>query len=76
MLCGLVRRNGYRRKGCHLFELRGDTLGLAAAKAVLEVYENENVIKTLWARGHQLHAGFNAHCKDLNLPVSFQGCPL
>ena len=25
----------------------GDTLGLAAAKAVLEVYENENVIKTL-----------------------------
>ena len=54
----------------------GDTLGLAAAKAVLEVYENENVIKTLWARGHQLHAGFNAHCKHLNLPVSFQGCPL
>ena len=51
----------------------GDTLGLAAAKSVLEVYEKENVIKMLWARGRQLHEGFNTHCNGLNLPVSFQG---
>ena len=53
----------------------GDTLGLAAAKSVLEIYEKENVIKMLWARGRQLHEGFNTHCNRLNLPVSFQGLP-
>jgi glutamate-1-semialdehyde 2,1-aminomutase len=51
----------------------GDTLGLAAAKAVLDVYANNDVIGTLWARGEQLHEGFNAHCSRLDIPVSFKG---
>jgi glutamate-1-semialdehyde aminotransferase len=53
----------------------GDTLGLAAARAVLEVYEKEDVIGTLWARGKQLHEGFNAHCRRLKIPGGFRGLP-
>lgn len=53
----------------------GDTLGLAAAQAVLEVYEQEDVIGTLWARGQQLHEGFRAHCERLNVPAGFRGAP-
>ena len=33
----------------------GDALSLAAAAATIEVYEREDVIGTLWARGRQLH---------------------
>ena len=51
----------------------GDAIGLAAARAVLEVYEKENVIGTLWARGEQLHKGFNAHCERLGIPAGFRG---
>jgi glutamate-1-semialdehyde aminotransferase len=51
----------------------GDTLGLAAAKAVMEVYANNDVIGTLWSRGEQLHQGFNEHCNRLGIPVRFQG---
>ena len=53
----------------------GDTLGLAAARAVLDVYEREDVIGTLWKRGEQLHEGFNACSERLSLPVSFVGAP-
>lgn len=53
----------------------GDTLGLAAAKATLDVYENEDVIGALWARGRQLHEVFNSHCRRLGIPASFQGLP-
>ena len=53
----------------------GDTLGLAACNAVLDVYENEPVIHTLWARGHQLHTGFNAACAELDMPAWFWGLP-
>jgi glutamate-1-semialdehyde 2,1-aminomutase len=51
----------------------GDTLGLAAARAVLDVYEREDVIGTLWKRGKQLHEGFNAHSERLGLPARFVG---
>lgn len=53
----------------------GDTLGLAACTAVLDVYENEPVIDTLWARGQQLHTGFNAICAELEVPAWFWGMP-
>lgn len=53
----------------------GDTLALAAAKAVLTVYENEPVIDTLWTRGEQLHKGFNEHCQHLNINARFLGMP-
>ncbi|MDE2997626.1 MAG: aminotransferase class III-fold pyridoxal phosphate-dependent enzyme [Gemmatimonadota bacterium] len=53
----------------------GDTLGLAAARAVLDVYEREDVIGTLWKRGEQLHEGFNACSGRLGLPARFVGAP-
>lgn len=53
----------------------GDTLGLAAARAVLNVYDREDVIGTLWKRGEQLHEGFNACSERLGLPVNFVGAP-
>ena len=53
----------------------GDTLGLAAAKAVLDIYENEDVVGTLWERGKQLHEGFAAHCERLGVPAGFKGLP-
>ena len=53
----------------------GDTLGLAAARAVLDVYKREDVIGTLWKRGEQLHEGFNACSERLSLPVRFVGAP-
>ncbi|MCD6508165.1 aminotransferase class III-fold pyridoxal phosphate-dependent enzyme [Candidatus Poribacteria bacterium] len=53
----------------------GDTLGLAAARAVLDVYEREDVIGTFWKRGRQLHEGFNERCRRLGVPVGFRGLP-
>jgi len=53
----------------------GDTLGLAAARAVLDLYAKEDVIGTLWARGQQLHEGFNAHCQRLGIAARFKGLP-
>jgi len=53
----------------------GDTLGLAAANAVLDVYEREGVIGALWARGKQLHDGFNDICERIGIPARFCGLP-
>ncbi len=38
----------------------GDTLGLAAAMAVMHAYEEKPVVETMWERGSQLCDGFNA----------------
>ena len=53
----------------------GDTLGLAAARAVLDVHEREDVIGRLWSRGEQLHSGFQSHCQHLGLAAGFRGLP-
>ena len=53
----------------------GDTLGLAAARATLKVYEEEGVIDTLWERGRQLHDGFNAYCERHAISARFEGLP-
>ncbi len=53
----------------------GDTLGLAAAKAVIDIYEREDVIGTLWARGRQLHEGFAALANTHQVPVYIAGLP-
>ena len=53
----------------------GETLGLAAARAVLDVYEQEDVIGRLWSRGEQLHRGFRSHCQRLGLAAGFRGLP-
>lgn len=53
----------------------GDTLGLAAAKAVLETHEKEDVIGALWARGEQLHGGLNELCRKHGVDAGFRGLP-
>ena len=53
----------------------GDTLGLAAAKAVLDFYQQEEVITTIWVRGEQLHQGFQAHCDRRGIEAGFKGLP-
>lgn len=53
----------------------GDTLGLAAARAVLEVYAREDVVGRLWERGRRLHEGFAEICQRLGAPAGFEGLP-
>lgn len=53
----------------------GDTLGLAAARAVLDLYAVEDVPGQLWARGRQLHAGFERLCDTLSVAAGFRGVP-
>jgi glutamate-1-semialdehyde aminotransferase len=53
----------------------GDALGLAAARAVLEVFAREEVIGTVWERGRQLHDGFGQICQGLGVPAGFRGLP-
>ncbi len=53
----------------------GDTLGLAAARAVLDLYAVEDVVGQLWARGRQLHAGFERLCETLSVDAGFRGVP-
>lgn len=53
----------------------GDTLGLAAARAVLEVYDREEVVGRIWERGRQLHEGFNGICQRLGVAAGFRGLP-
>ena len=52
----------------------GDTLGLAAAKAVIRVYQTNDVIGRLWERGRQLHQGLNGIAERLDVKASFLGC--
>ena len=53
----------------------GDTLGLAAAGAVLDVYQEEDVIGVLWERGRQLHAGLERTAARLGVAAGFRGLP-
>ncbi len=53
----------------------GDTLALAAARAVLDFYATEDVVGRLWDRGRQLHEGFGRLCAELGVPAAFRGLP-
>ena len=53
----------------------GDTLGLAAAQAVLDVYEAEDVVAGLWARGKKIQQEFNQHCARLGIAAELRGLP-
>lgn len=53
----------------------GDTLGLAAAQAVLDVYEAEDVVAGLWARGKKMQQEFNQHCARLGIAAELRGLP-
>ena len=51
----------------------GETLSLAACNAVLDIYQSEPIIETLWARGTQLQTGFNDLAQVLDVPVVCDG---
>ena len=56
----------------------GETLSLAAAKASIETYLNENVIDYFWRMGEKMWSGANAIYKEHDLPMEWQGfwpCP-
>jgi len=53
----------------------GDTLGLAAAMAVLDAYEAEDVVAGLWSRGEKVRQGFNQHCARLGIAAELRGLP-
>lgn len=54
----------------------GETLSLAACSAVMDIYQHEPIIDTLWARGQQLQDGFNDLAQVLNVPVVCDGYPV
>jgi glutamate-1-semialdehyde 2,1-aminomutase len=56
----------------------GETLSLAAAKAVMQTYSRENVVDYLWSTGETLWTAVNALMKQHNVPVRAEGfwpCP-
>jgi glutamate-1-semialdehyde aminotransferase len=53
----------------------GDVLSLAACNAVLDVYEKEPVIQTLWKRGAQLQQHFNETATRLDISAVCDGFP-
>jgi glutamate-1-semialdehyde 2,1-aminomutase len=56
----------------------GETLSLAAAKASILTYKNEDVIGHLWRQGEKMWSGVNDIFKKHSIPAKFQGfypCP-
>jgi len=56
----------------------GETLSLAAARAVIRVYSEEDVVGHLWARGERLARGLDEQFREHGLPMECRGylcCP-
>lgn len=53
----------------------GNALSLAAANAVLDVYESEPVIETMWKRGKEFQDSFNATARNLKVEAECIGYP-
>jgi glutamate-1-semialdehyde 2,1-aminomutase len=51
----------------------GETLSLAAAKATITTYRNENVIAHLWRMGERLTTGLNNVFRKRGLPIELEG---
>lgn len=53
----------------------GETLSLAAANAVLDVYETEPVIDTMWKRGQEFQDYFNSAARNYTVEAACIGYP-
>jgi glutamate-1-semialdehyde aminotransferase len=53
----------------------GEVLSMAACNAVLDVYEQEPVIETLWVRGKQLQKQFNDAAHSMDVDAVCDGFP-
>lgn len=51
----------------------GETLSLAACNAVLDIYQTEPIIETLWARGKQFKDGLNDLAHVIDVPAVCDG---
>lgn len=51
----------------------GEALSLAACNAVLNIYQSEPIIETLWKRGKQFQDGFNDMANVLDVPAICDG---
>jgi glutamate-1-semialdehyde 2,1-aminomutase len=52
----------------------GETLSLAAARATIRTYRNQDVVGHLWRQGEKLWTGLNALFAAHELPIALQGC--
>jgi glutamate-1-semialdehyde 2,1-aminomutase len=56
----------------------GECLSLAAAKAVISVYREQDVVGHLWRQGEAVWGGVNRLCAQYQIPLSLRGfwpCP-
>jgi glutamate-1-semialdehyde 2,1-aminomutase len=56
----------------------GETLSLAAARAVMKVYSEQNVVSHLWSQGKTLWEGLNVLFQAYDIPAEVRGfwpCP-
>ncbi len=53
----------------------GNAVSLAAANAVLDVYESEPVIETMWKRGQELQDYFNSEASNFSVQAVCDGYP-
>jgi len=51
----------------------GETLSLAAAVAVMDIFKRENVVKHMWDLGERLCSAMNNVFTEINLPLNFRG---
>lgn len=51
----------------------GETLSLAAARATVSVYQEQNVVGHLWKMGELLGHGLQALFRDYNVPIQISG---
>jgi glutamate-1-semialdehyde 2,1-aminomutase len=54
----------------------GETLSLAAVKAVINFYRKNNVISALWEKGALFKNGMNSLFQKLGFPAQFEGFPV
>jgi glutamate-1-semialdehyde 2,1-aminomutase len=53
----------------------GETLSLAAAQAVMRVYQRENVVGHIWEKGKKMWDGLNTLFEKAGLPMRMKGLP-
>ncbi len=58
--------------------MAGETISLAATKAVMKIYREQDVCGHLWKQGEKMWTGLNEIFTRLNIPAEFKGfwpCP-
>lgn len=78
-ISALVGKKEYMRELEEVFfsmTYSGDTIGLSAAKATINILMNEPVLDYIWKKGEKLHAGMRERAADLKIPFEISGQPV